>query len=77
MKVNPRSAILVSKEGNAVMAERESKKRWDRENMVLIGLKLSRNNHSDIIAFLESKGKDKQNIIREAVREYMANHAND
>ncbi len=45
--------------------------------MVLIGLKLSRNNHSDNISFLESKGKDKQNIIREALREYMENHPNE
>ena len=59
------------------MPDSEAKKRWDKENMVFVAFKLfrangKRENDQKIIDFLE--GKVKSEIIKDALREYMANH---
>ena len=62
------------------MADCESKKRWDKENVVFIGIKLfrstSRNqNDQEIIDYLD--GKVKGEVIKAALREYIQNHKGD
>lgn len=54
------------------MPDSEAKKRWNKENMLLIGLKLHRAKDADIIEYLEEKGANKQKIIKEAIRERMS-----
>ena len=59
------------------MGDRESKKRWDKENMVFVAFKLFRAigekpNDQAIIDYLD--GKVKGEIIKKALREYMTNH---
>ena len=56
------------------MPDSEAKRRWAKENLLMIGFKLHRKNDADIITFLESKGTDKQKHMKQAIREYMANH---
>lgn len=53
------------------MPDSEAKKRWSKENMLLIGLKLHRAKDADIIEYLEEKGADKQKVIKEAIRYHM------
>ena len=55
----------------------ESKKAWDKENMVFVGFKLFRrvkdsDNDQDIIDYLQ--GKERSKIIKQALREYMTTH---
>ena len=45
---------------------------WDKENTVMPTVKLQKNTDADILQFLE--GKQKQTIIKIALREYMENH---
>jgi len=59
------------------MADSEAKKRWDKENMVFVAFKLfrgndKRKNDQEIIDFLD--GKNKSEVIKIALREYMENH---
>lgn len=59
------------------MPDSEAKKKWDKENMVFVAFKLFRanekkRNDQDIIDFFE--GKVKGEIIKAALREYIANH---
>lgn len=59
------------------MVDSEAKKKWDKDNMVLVGFKLFREvkgkrNDQDIIDFLE--GKVKGEVIKAALREYISNH---
>ena len=59
------------------MADRESKKRWDKENMVFVAFKLFRandkkQNDQDLIDFLD--GKVKGEVVKKALREYMEHH---
>lgn len=56
------------------MPDSEAKKKWMKDNFWLIGIKIHRKHDADIIAYLEYKGDDKQKVIKEALREYMANH---
>ena len=56
------------------MPDSEAKKRWAKDNMLLIGLKLHRQKDEDIIDYLEAQGKDKQKSIKAALREYIENH---
>lgn len=56
------------------MPDSEAKKRWAKENMLLIGLKLHRKNDLEIIEYLAGQGENKQKIIKEAIKEYMSNH---
>jgi uncharacterized protein (DUF4415 family) len=53
------------------MPDSEAKKRWMKENFWLIALKVHRKHDADIVEFLESKGDDKQKVIKEAIREFM------
>lgn len=57
-----------------MVVDSEAKKRWQKENMMMLCFKLHRKNDADIIAFLEEKGADKQKAIKTAIREYMENH---
>ena len=59
------------------LPDSEAKIRWKKENIKLIGLSLHKKYDEDIIDLLEEKGKDKQKFIKEALREYMANHPED
>ena len=54
------------------MPDAPSKRRWDAENVRVITFKLFRKNDEDIIDFLE--GKVRGEVIKAALREYMANH---
>lgn len=56
------------------MPDSEAKKKWARENMLLIGLKLHRANDADIIEYLQTAWSEKQTVIKTALREYIANH---
>ncbi len=56
------------------MADSAAKRKWEKDNMFLLGLKFHRKNDADLIAFMEEKGADKQKVIKQAMREYMANH---
>ena len=45
---------------------------WDKKNTVMVSVKLVRSTDADILQFLE--GKQKQTVIKLALREYMKNH---
>lgn len=45
---------------------------WDKKNAVMTSVKLLKSTDADILQFLE--GKQKQTIIKLALREYMENH---
>ena len=60
-----------------MMYDSEAKRRWQKENMMMICLKLHRKNDSDLIEFLEENPQDKQKTIKLALREYMKNHPNE
>ena len=51
---------------------KKRKAAWDKENTVMTAIKLQRNTDADILQFLE--GKQKQTVIKLALREYMENH---
>lgn len=59
------------------MPDTEAKKKWMRDNFLTLGFKLHRKYDADIIGFLlerESKEKSKQEILKDAMREYMESH---
>ena len=66
------SRHLTRKGKNKKMPDSEAKTRWQKENMLLIGLKLHRVKDADIIEYLNAQGKDKQKAIKKAIRAYMA-----
>lgn len=52
--------------------DRKKEYEWNKENKVFIGLSLMRSTDSDIIGYLDkeiSKGKSRQGVIKEALRE--------
>ncbi len=57
------------------MPDSEAKRKWQRENLLMIGFKLHRKHDSDIIEYLMSIGADKQKVMKTAIREYMATHS--
>ena len=62
------------------MADSESKKKWDKDNVLFVTTKLFKEykgdrNDQDIIDFLD--GKQRSTVIKLALREYIANHPND
>lgn len=60
-----------------VASDSEAKKRWDKENTVMIAIKFQKKTDQDVIDFLLSesgKGRAKRDVINEALREYMKNH---
>ena len=65
------------KGATSVAKDSEAKKAWDKENMVFVGFKLFREvkgkrNDQDIIDYLD--GKNRSDIIKVAIREYMGSH---
>ena len=59
------------------MPDPQSKRRWDKENTVLIAIKFQKKTDQDVINFLNeemSKGNAKRDVINAALREYMRNH---
>lgn len=50
----------------------EKRKAWEKENTVVISIKLQRSTDADILSYLN--GKSKQTIIKLALREYMEKH---
>ena len=56
------------------MPDYPSKRKWDKENTVLIAIKFQKKTDQDVIDFLE--GKNKRDTVLAALREYMANHPN-
>ena len=76
---NPSATMeAATRKGAASVAyDSESKKAWDKENMVFVGFKLFRrvkdsDNDQDIIDYLQ--GKERSKIIKQALREYMTTH---
>jgi len=63
--------------GAAKMPDCEAKKKWDKENVLFVTTKLFKTNTADaeIIKYLD--GKSRATVIKEALREYMANHPDD
>lgn len=55
------------------MAERESYKKWAKENTVVIAMRLQKSTDADILAYLE--GKQKQTEFKKAMRYYIAHEA--
>ena len=55
------------------MAESEAYKKWAKEKTTMITMRLQKSTDADILRFLE--GKQKQTIIKLALREYMENHS--
>lgn len=55
--------------------ETEAHKKWVKENTVVISIRLQKSTDKDILGYLD--GKQKQTIIKAALREYIANHKND
>lgn len=53
------------------MLDSEAKIKWQKENMWMICIKIHRKADADIVAFLESKGADKQKTIKTALRRLM------
>lgn len=50
----------------------EKTKAWQKENTVVIAMRLQKTTDADILSFLD--GKVKQAVIKDALREYIANH---
>lgn len=57
------------------MPDKESKKRWDKDNVLFVTTKLFASTDADIIAYLE--GKPRATVIKAALREYMQRHPDD
>ena len=51
---------------------KQQKAAWDRDNTTMVPIKLQKSTDADILAFLD--GKQRQTIIKLALREYMENH---
>ena len=54
------------------MPDCESKKKWDKKNVIFATTKLFKTTDADIIEFLE--GKSRSTVFKAALREYMNNH---
>ena len=48
----------------------EAKTRWDRDNTVMVAMKLNKNQDADIIQVLE-QAESRQGYIKQAIRAYM------
>ena len=80
MKLNKENdkMVAISEKGVATMSkDSQRKKDWDKKYMVFVAFKLFRatengNNDQDVIDFLE--GKNRSEVIKAALREYMKNH---
>ena len=54
------------------MGETEKQRAWQKENTVMVAMRLQKSTDADILQFLE--GKQKQTVIKLALREYIENH---
>ena len=54
------------------MSYKEKKAAWQKENTVMLSMRLQKTTDKDILSYLD--GKQKQTIIKLALREYMNNH---
>lgn len=54
------------------MPDSESKRKWDKANVIIVSTKLFRSTDADIISYLN--GKPRSTIFKIALREYMENH---
>ena len=54
------------------MAQSESYRVWAKENTVMITMRLQKSTDADILKYLD--GKQKQTVIKAALREYIKNH---
>ena len=54
------------------MAQSESYRVWAKENTVMITIRLQKSTDADILKYLD--GKQKQTVIKAALREYIKNH---
>lgn len=55
-----------------MLSDNETQRAWQKENTVVITMRLQKKTDADILSYLE--GKAKQTIIKDAIREYMQNH---
>lgn len=53
----------------------EKTKAWQKENTVVITMRLQKSTDADLLAYLE--GKSKQTVIKLALRDYIKNHPNE
>jgi len=54
------------------MAQTESYRVWAKENTVMVTMRLQKSTDADILKYLD--GKQKQTVIKAALREYIKNH---
>lgn len=54
------------------MADTSRQREWQKENTVMISMRLQKSTDADILSYLE--GKTRQAVIKAAIREYMENH---
>ena len=54
--------------------ETEAHKQWVKDNTIFIGIRLQNNKDKELIEFLSAQ-PSKQGAIKEALREYIANHS--
>lgn len=55
------------------MTDSEAKKEWMRKNTTMVTVKMVNKRDADLLAYLADKPK--ATVIKQALREYMANHA--
>jgi hypothetical protein len=58
--------------GGLNMGDTEKQRAWQKENTVMVAMRLQKSTDADILQFLE--GKQKQTVIKLAIREYIENH---
>lgn len=54
------------------MPENDKRKEWKKAHTVVITMRLQKSTDKDILSYFE--GKNKQAVIKQALREYMTNH---
>lgn len=54
------------------MGDTEKQRAWQKENTVMVAMRLQKSTDADILQFLE--GKQKQTVIKLALREYIENY---
>ena len=57
-----------------MMSDYPSKVKWAKENFLMVSIKFHRKKETDLVAFLESKGSEKNSYIKQALAEYIKNH---
>ena len=61
--------------GAAKMPISHAETEWKKANTVMLSMRLQKTTDADILKFLD--GKQKQTIIKQAIREYMDKHKDD